>query len=541
MSEVPTIKLPKVKEDLTIGKCRFVNREIRRPVSVSLPVYLQGATPPRPDLSDPLNVVLGAAKRFGYEPPKPNKTEIRKLKRFTDLWLKHNLKPLSEDEVPSFEEWLSSTTYTQKRQDQLAKLWREKGGNIKLKDLLKLKSFLKDETYPEYKYPRCINSRVDLAKCFFGPIVAAISKKVFSLPWFIKNTPVADRPIAIRDTLLTPDGEYTFTDYTAFEAHFIPLIMKATQFRLFNYMTQRLSIHNMLMDFLHQCIAGRNICVFKFVSITVNGVRMSGEMDTSLSNGFTNLMNFLYLCQQNNAVDVRGFVEGDDGLFIVRPTTANPTEQQFSNLGFTIKIGKTKNLSEASFCGQVYDMDDLIVVTDPTEVVARLGWTNQKYVQATEKTKLELLRAKALSLAYQYNGCPILSALGHRLIQLTNHITIRKSIIDQMDEWERTRFLQATLTAIPVKYPGAGTRALVEKLYSIPIWKQIKIEREIQSYSFGPFRMDLDYPDHWVDYIDRYSHTCNDYMPSWLERSECNVKNLLLVNAPQAKDFLQSL
>ena len=312
-----------------------------------------------------------------------------------------------------------------------------------------VKSFIKDETYTEYKYPRLINSRVDLAKCLIGPAVAAISAKVFDLPWFIKKIPVCDRPMAIMDTLYGPGRTYEYTDYTSFEAHFTPEIMEVCQFELYKYMTKSLGQHKDIMAFCFGTLAGTNVCKFKHVTVHVKGVRMSGEMDTSLSNGFHNLVAYLFCVFENSQkfstpkYNVRGFVEGDDGIFTLSDKQLTPTVEQFAALGLTIKIGSTTKLSEASFCGQVYDTDENIVVTDVVEALARVGWTNKKYVQANNKTLLQLTRAKGFSLAYQYNGCPVLGALGHKILDLTEDVKISEKIFANMDQWESQKLREA--------------------------------------------------------------------------------------------------
>lgn len=518
--------LPEVKPSLKIGKSRATRREynaFRTLLSVSLPLCFTGATPPRPDPGHTPSLIAGVLKRFGFQPPKVDRKLKRKLKRFTALWCRRNLTPLCDSDVPTFEEWLASTPYSSSRKEELLKTWNKCGRKPNRREFRRIKSFIKDETYPEYKYPRLINSRVDAAKCYFGPVVAAISERLFSLPEFIKTIPVPDRPEVIREKLFVEGDDYVFTDYTSFEAHFTAEVMEMVQFELFKHMCKNLSDKQWLLIYM-DVMSGRNVMQFKDVTVKVNACRMSGEMDTSLSNGFCNLMIFLFLAEENGAKDVKGFVEGDDGLFKVSPARCTPTAKQFADLGFTIKIGYTKQLETASFCGQVYDMEDLIVVTDPLEVLARIGWTNKKYVNSNEQTRLQLLRAKGFSLIYQYNGCPMLMALGTRILQLTSGIQIEDRIINALDQWEKEK-LKAALagydswTAIPV---GDNTRALVEKLYHIPIETQKKIETQFQNISLGTHEMPcLDLvPSVWRDYYDRYSLSYKASNPVWLHRPE---------------------
>jgi len=463
-------------------------------------------------------------KRFGYETPKLNARERRKFLRFVTLWCRHNLNSLTDSEIPTFEEWLEATPYSSARKDELTKVWDKRNRRYSAKRFSMVKCFIKDETYEEYKYPRLINSRVDEAKCYFGPVVQAVSDELFSRPEFIKTIPVPDRPKFIRDLLLSSglDDDYIFTDYTAFEAHFIPEVMDITQFVLFKHMLKGTQLENEWLSNYRRTMAGTNHLQFKFFRASIKGCRMSGEMDTSLSNGFANLMLFLYVVSKKHGRAV-GVVEGDDGLFRVSPSSAAPTKEDFEQLGFTIKIGHTRELSEASFCGQVYDMDDLLVVTNPLEVIARLGWTSKKYVGASYTTRMQLLRARGYSLVYQYKGCPLLEILGRRILHLTEGVQLSERIFFNMDSWERAKLRAATNASLPdFCPPGLRTRQLVEKLYSIPMAEQYELEEQFANLELGKCVMPcLDrVPSSWKDYYNEYSTTwrCDD--PAWLLKPE---------------------
>lgn len=547
MSEVEYVALPKsVKRDLKIGRSRSKRDDYnsnRVVMSTNLPLAFTGATPPRPDPGHTPSIVGGICKRFGYGCPKLNRKLKRRFRRFVQTWLKHNFIPLTDADIPSFEEWLEGTPYSSGRKDELRRVWEkfELAGR-KTKEFSKVKSFIKDETYPEFKYPRIINSRIDAAKCYFGPVVQAVSDQLFSKPEFIKTVPVPDRPAVIRDTLLdsSSNEDYVFTDYTAFEAHFVPEVMQITQFELFRYALSGTACMKDWLATYENTMGGVNELTFKHLSAKLLATRMSGEMDTSLSNGFSNLMLFLFVAKMRGAHHVNGFVEGDDGLFRVTPSHAAPTESDFAELGFTIKIGHTKHLSQASFCGQVYDMSDLIVVTDPVEVIARLGWTNKKYVKANHHTRMQLLRARGYSLVYQYAGCPLLDVLGRRILQLTEGIMLDEKIFSNLDQWEAGK-LRAAVTKLPNrKVVGDNTRALVQELYNVSIADQLRLEKEFESLELGMHAIPFDTPKSWKQYYNRYSlDYCNEN-PCWLNRDEEPYLSRL-EQYPNCRAFVKSL
>lgn len=493
-------------------------------LSVNLPFYVEGATPPRPDPSHGPSLAAGIAKRIGCQPPKVNRAYLRDFTRYVSLWCRRNLPRLANDQLCTFEEWLEETNYPQGRKDELTKTWNTRGRMLDFKRLHRVKCFVKDETYPSYKYPRAIMSRIDEAKCFYGPYVKVASDLLFAMPEFIKKVPVPDRPMVIRDALLDSHLDTVFTDYTSFESHFVQEMMEATQKVLFKHLFGLTDGYEILEKFMNTVLMGENKLIFKLITVRLVARRMSGEMDTSLSNGFTNLMVFKYLTWRNNPqASVKGFVEGDDGLFVVRPSSACPTKEQFTELGFTIEIEHTNELTTASFCGQVYDMDELIVVTDPLEVIARLGWTNKRYVMANEKTRLMLLKSRAYSFVYQYNGCPILSVLGHRLLELLSDVHIAERVIDGYSSWDREKLLMRLKAGLPeAKTPGIQTRRLVEKLYGVTVEMQETLEEQFRCIELGPCELacEVPWPDSWVDYMDRYQchHLTKD--PFWLNQEE---------------------
>ncbi len=505
-------------------------------------MYYPTATPPRPCPGHIPSVAAGLARRAAVETPTADKKLMKKFKRFVDLWLKRNLTPLKPDEFLTFDEWLASTDYSQSRKDQLREL-EEKYGERVPKRLLKLvKCFIKDETYPEYKFPRGIYSRHDSAKCLFGPLVASISDKVFDLKWFIKKVPVHLRPMALNE-LARPGAKYKFTDYTSFEAHFKKELMETCEKRLYLYMTKVSPLHRKIADLFFETKTGMNKLQFKTLTAQIQATRMSGEMDTSLANGFSNLMMFLFACFCEGTYEhqVHGFVEGDDGIF--RVDGKSPTEETFLKMGLTIKIGETEHLSEASFCGQVYEVSEGIVVTDIAEVICRFGWTNKKYVRANNKTLMELLRAKGFSLAYQYAGCPILSILGRKILELTEGNEPRQSIIEGMDAWEKAKYRDAVKYGVPDKVTGIGTRRLVEKLFGITIHDQLVIEEKIAAMQcLGPLPFKLNTPPVWEEYLNRYSFDRYDDPPDWLrshkKRTLLNLYNMGALNEFQVLRLL---
>jgi hypothetical protein len=263
---------------------------------------------------------------------------------------------------------------------------------------------------------------------------------------------------------------------------------------------------------------------------------MSGEMCTSLGNGFSNLMFMLYTCERKGCTDVEGVVEGDDGLFTMTGTP--PTIEDFAELGLVIKLDRHTKLSTASFCGIVFDEDDKANITDPREVLASFGWGSKEYARSRPFKKMALLRCKALSYAYQYPGCPIIGDLAFSTLCLTDRAhrekqfidesgfgRATKKIIDRMNPWEREQLLEAlaqnskrSLRYVP---PRPGSRQLVEELYGIPLDHQLKIEASLwSSTQLEPLTcpyIGMHMSPDWNHYFDNYAFVSSRQDPD-LER-----------------------
>lgn len=480
-------------------------------VSVSLGCHVEGAALPKGDPSDANTVLAGTLKRFLMKPPKPDPIELGKITQFVRKWVRENLTPLSMDSDTSVESWLQQTSYPAWRKEQLLKKYRNIVNSRDKKHFL-VKSFTKDEPYVEYKHVRAINSRTDEFKTMVGPIFKLIEKELFKLDWFIKKIPVKDRPEYIRSKI-GHGLQFFASDYSAYESHFTEEVMRAIEFELYDYMTQNLPDRDEFLWFVTEVIMGMNTCVFKFFSVDVEATRMSGEMNTSLGNGFSNLMLMLYVCHSKGVTGVAGVVEGDDGLFTGEGKL--PSEEDFKKIGFTIKCEVHENLSDASFCGLVFDPKDKVIVTNPLEEMCTFGWTSAQYSKSSRRRKMELLRCKAISLAYQYGGCPILTSLAKYALKVTKGYRAK---LGNVSEWERDQFLEAKMHASKVlREVPMNTRFLVERLYGITVEHQIMIEEYLDSLDeLGPLNhpiLEMYIPPVWKHYFTHYSSRTEGMMP----------------------------
>jgi hypothetical protein len=514
-----------MKDGVKIDMRRIEKAEmIRKPVLVSLGCHYPRAMLPHPDPSCPYSMRDGASKRICSDPslgrgPRPGYLE--KLRGFTRHWLRvlSGLVPLSATANTGVLHWLDKTIYPQHRKAALYNCHSSISNHWDVKYFCN-KCFMKDECYLDWKYPRGIMSRTDEFKTMVGPIFKLIEEKLFSLPWFIKKIPRAEWPDYISKVL--GDGvNFVATDYTAFEATFTADMMNACEFELYDYMTQELPEHDEFMNRMYLVIAGRQKCIFKDFDVFLDATRMSGEMNTSLGNGFSNLMFMLFAASESGIKyeDARGVIEGDDGLFCF-PDGAVPNTQIFKDLGADIKLEVHDKLSEASFCGLVFDEEDRMNVCDPVRMILSFGWTSHRYLHSnSRKTKL-LLRAKALSLGYQFAGCPMLTALARYGFRVTEGVHTNELIryirnSNDINDYQRQLYLDAICKHTVLNAPiGHRTRDLVERKYGIPVEYQLFVENWLDSRKvIEPLdipNLDLFCRDTWLSYFDAYSSVYAD-------------------------------
>jgi hypothetical protein len=521
----------------------------RFPVGVSLGCHVQGVTLPHADPSCAQTLGDGVKVRMGRRMPHVvNRTKVLKeLREDTqNLIKKLNLTPLDSETQfftwEAFIEWLDDTNYPKWRKDELIELWhvidnffeRDNRGNL---IHFTVKLFMKDEHYVDFKQARGIYARDDVAKVVFGPMFKLIEKEVYNCEAFIKHVPVKDRPKYMYDILYAEGARYIQTDHSSFEALFDELMMDNNEFVLYRYMLQHVPAGKEMLSLMEEVLQGENCVNNKYLRAFIRARRMSGEMNTSLGNGWSNLSLMHHVvCNLERAtgltIPLRGVVEGDDGLFSF--VGVAPQTLDFTKIGCSIKLVEFDKLSEAGFCGNIFDEEDLQIVTDPFKVCASFGWSTRQYLNASSNKKKLLLRCKALSMAHQYPGCPIIGKLAQYGLRVTKSMDVRGFIEKRrdLDMYQRQVLLNA-LSDEDIRLevePGIGTRLLFEELYGIRVEEQQYIEKYLDSLNvLTPLElsfMDMA-PVSWRQYHETYQLQ--------LTKAECAKGGSLVLNVPRFK------
>lgn len=440
------------------------------------------------DTKDPETVTDSFCARLLRECPPVDPVELAEFKRF----VKTQLKDVPEVDVSSvdFSEWLAGLTFNQARKDELqAANDSLNGGNPTKKQCQQINAFGKTESYPEYKHMRMINSRCDQFKAWAGPYIHALEEVVYShYPEFVKHTTIQERADRVR--AMRRDGSlYYCTDYTSFECGFSPAFMQACENQLFRHCLSKWKG----CELLCRTNCGTNRMRTRMgVSANVKGRRMSGDMWTSLSNGFSNLMIARYQAYKMKA-NMTALIEGDDALI----ATSKPLDVElYSKLGFIIKIDQVYDPCKASFCGLVFSESGEII-RDPRRFMSTYSWTHS-CINAGQRIMDELLLAKTLSGLHETPQCPIIGQMLRTAYDMTHHLNprfIRDGYHDSVE---------AKGVVVEAFQPSMDTRSLFAEMYGISISSQLEIEASVRSGSLSGVERLIPSSDAMADYSAKY-------------------------------------
>ncbi len=468
--------IPPVRDNFTIKTRNYADHDRRRPVAVSLGAHVVGQCQFRPDQSDGPSVAAGLMRRVGAQTKTCNPEMLVRARQFTFDWCRTHLTPLPADHDWSTETWIENTNYSAEFKDYLRKVRNFPFGQLP-KKYFRFASFVKEEDYAEPKHLRTIQAPSDELKKHVGPALASVEHEIFKMPCFIKKIPVDQRPKYILERL-GAFSEVRASDFSSFECSWQTAQMQAFELPVIEYMLQDMPGCDAFFEVFNKMELGDIRLVFKWVTAIARSTRKSGTNNTSLSNGVGNMLIHEFAARELDLGELIGVFEGDDGLF--RYTSGRfPTTEFYQNLGFDVKLETCESVATASFCGMVFDINELQAVWDPIDVVVRIGWGGSRYTRAKDATLKALLKSKAMSWAHQAPGCPVVAAMAHWILRCTKQYDIRKVLASRnLGWWEREKLLSAIAAGDPVRQqPGPATRKLVETKFGLDIATQLAMEQ----------------------------------------------------------------
>lgn len=490
VSEIDRLRNSKVAKGIKVKKTKHEGDYHFRAVElVTSPFFYYGAALPHPDTRSPTGLIDGFYGRMGSTlPPCTVDKYHLGLKTLTEEWIAwRDIEKVSPEECFDAVAYINDRPIPKWRKDELLKI------NDEIIDMLarddkeellnfKIKLFCKDENYTDFKLPRGIYAREDVAKVFFGPFFSKIEEIIYAQPEFIKHVPVKDRGTYIDNFLKSEGATYIATDYSKFECHFDALRMENCEFVLYRHILGENARGIIALEIMKEVLQGDNQIFARWFSGTITARRMSGEMNTSLGNGFSNLMMMLETCVRvgNDFREMRGVVEGDDGLFRFLDGMVVPQSADFRAAGCDIKLDCYERISDASFCGLLYDETDKMVISDPYKIMCTIGLLSKEYAMARESKKLALLKCKAMSVLHQYPACPVVASMARYILRCTKRIDVRGIVENSrsLSQWDREKYYEALKAKdYDVKLEiGINTRLLFSELYNLDVATQERLE-----------------------------------------------------------------
>lgn len=393
--------------------------------------------------------------------------------RQLDFWAAHvrgrvnQLFEFNPHPIYSLDEWLDHSSYTQTRKAQI------RAQSDIPADYYKVDTFIKKEAYPEIKAPRLINSRSDAFKKLVGPFTHAIEKDIFSSKFTIKGRNARDQIKIIHDRL-SNKLSYLSTDYSKWESSITPEVIDKIERILWEQYPSPYpwDFHTW---FINHC-KSNNLVARGKMNCKVHGVRMSGDMHTSLGNTFINIVLTDYIMSRLGlAWD--GFFEGDDGLIgldvIINEDQLEQIRVMALELGFSLTMECAYTLSEATFLSR-HIVDANTAFREPIKAIVHSQWSFSLH----RFPEAELLRSRGYGLIMENPRCPILYKLGVSMIQHAGSGRIH------CDQWykqyynipDELNFDQRSFQ----DYPTHHDRVQFALLFNIPIDLQLRIEDSIE-------------------------------------------------------------
>jgi len=468
------------------------------------------AVRPRPDLFDEVNKVASAMHRFGREMPVGNRNVRRRFLRFSKHFIRRHFTPIPGDVDATMDEWLRNSNYSQAEADELRRILKE-FPMIRESDFV-AESFIKDEAYPEYKYPRSINAYNALIKGYCGAIQHLLDKALFSCKWSVKFDDMKRRAERLRD--LFSGKPVSVNDSSSFEAHHEREFAKL---RIYwkAWIGQRLPG---FMDFMTQAASKANdvnIASFKGVKVSIEERLFSGDMSTSSDNFVLNLCLTMFVLAESLYPDLGvaeqvtrvsewpAVFEGDDGIF----ERFTVREGLLAELGVLWKKEDHERFEDAAFCQIRVDPETLTMVADPMKILADFGCLGRQYFNCRDQRKLELLRCKAMSFAVAYENCPVVHEFCHYVMRATRGMDVRWAL-DRSDRYRRSEFQRAVATKPWLRVPVVpdNARAMVAKHFGVSVETQLRYEQLFRSRDeLGPYPLWSEVHPHWRDFAERYA------------------------------------
>ena len=364
---------------------------------------------------------------------------------------------------------------------------------------------VKREFYVAKKLARLIMPLPMRSRVAYCAVISALNKTIYGFPSCVKNMDFDSRVARIRslfhtDTLSNDNSSFESSQdlwvlNNIIEPIYLALCDGKDDGRLqayINYRKQKL------------------IMRYDGLQFETEPILNSGGLDTSLSNFLFNDSSVRFAAwKAGMGVDINMLAEGDDLVCEVIPNL----ERVLRDIGITTKLEYHDNPNDVSFCRCYPGGNNNL--TDAVYALAKLGWSDAKYLGANDNKKLGLLKAKCMSYLVQFGGCPIIGPVCKEIYLKLHEV---ETVIDD-DWWEKEKMKFWSENGAN-KVTTLKDRSEYMRLFNVEIDTQLTIERELiqsiqkhgffQPISSGELHaiVQRDYPD-WIKNFDKRCHLVN--------------------------------
>lgn len=452
-----------------------------RPCGICLLETPPAFRPLHADIYHPPTMLAGALHRQGAMTPLAQRAVLRRLRAFVDQFLKGHFEEFTATDVPGFLDTLEETNYTGAEKARLRKAYvvseRYPFGTLPERYKKGL-AFGKGEYYEGVKHARGICGRTSVWKARFLRFIRAIESRVFKLRYFVKGLNDENKVKAMFRAFMA-DGVFFENDFESFECSFSFNFKDVCELALFRHF---LGAHFPEVYAELREDAKSILMCYKWFSIRVFGKRASGDLWTSLANGFANLMLILFVAHDAGLdfSQLRVLVEGDDSVGQIAGRMPN-FAAAFRELGFLAKMQERASLLETAFC-HLHLTPSGLAMSDFRRVLPKFFYATSKYVTHSPRHLRMLLRSKAMSLSVEDGSTPILWALVEYAFRASEGPMDWYYLYRHMTTYERE---QQVKTYRAPREPTLEARVWYDVHFKCPITMQLLLEEAIRRGDWG--------------------------------------------------------
>jgi len=481
----------------------------RRLTAGLTPGHVAGVSMPWHDRGDAPTFAGGIIHRGAGATPVPDPTWMQRKYELSLEVMNALFKPLDAADIPSVEEALPRTNYTLKQQATI--LEYERGAqkyDMTYAEHKKTTPHIKAEPGAVNKHARNIQAMATEAwesgiYGSLGVIVKSVESIFYDFPACVKHM----KPIEqVNKILGLSGGTKTVCDYSSYEASFSRAVQETAQFPAYDYALQLMPDAAEFGEYLRWNYGKAHDMANADWKIALKNLKCSGDFDTSFSNYWDNVMDWITVFDIKHAVhwtDSMNWIlcEGDDNITDDHGLDVEAAD--FARLGMTAKIETNLTLEQAGFI-QKFVTQAGVLVSDPIRYLGRSSFIDVQYVSARVTKKLGLMRARAMSTLSVLPDAPVVSEHAYRVYQMTQGISVSAKMLRKTAKWG-TDVVNAAARFMP-PHITAESRLMVSEAWGFTLSMQEQFTAAIANWDVKlPLHLPLSwFPDSWVDFYETY-------------------------------------